>query len=79
MPDAVEPDIRVSKIDLASAFLTIALVSQSTEIESNTKVLEIWDSLKKRINLEDDDLNIIASILASGLIMNRTIKLNYDD
>jgi hypothetical protein len=76
---SVKPDIRVSKIDLASAHLTSALISQSPEIESNTKVLEIWDKIKNELIIDNDDLNITASILSSGLILNRTTKLDLED
>jgi hypothetical protein len=76
---SVEPEIRVSKIDLASAHLTNALISQSTEIESNAKVLEIWDKIKNELIIDNNDLNITASILSSGLILNRTSKLSLED
>ncbi len=77
--DSVQPEIKVTKADLSSAHLTIALVSQSVEIESNTKVLEIWNKIKAEVSFDNDDLDLITSVLASGLIQNRTMKLKISD
>ncbi len=76
---SIQPDLKVTKRDIAAAHLTIAMVSQSIEIESNAQVLKIWDLIKKEFPIEDDDFNIVSSILAGGLILNRTLKLNLED
>jgi hypothetical protein len=76
---SIQPDLRVTKRDIAAAHLTIATVSQSIEIESNAQVLKTWELIKKEFAIEDDDFHIVTSILVSGLILNRTSKLNLED
>ena len=77
--ETATPELNVTKIDLAAAHVTIAMVSQSIEIESNAKVLEIWNKLKRELSLENEDLDITAALLASGMILNRTMKLDISD
>jgi hypothetical protein len=76
---SVEPGLSVTKRDLAAAHLTIAFVSQSSEIETSGRVLGTWEELKKELSLEDDDLTITSAILSSGLILNKTMKLSISD
>jgi hypothetical protein len=77
--NSIVPNSRITKSDLAAAHLTIALISQSPEIESNAQVIEKWKKLKIELELEDDDLSVTAAILAGGLILNRTMKLQISD
>ena len=77
--NSVEPKLKVTKCDLAAAHLTIALISQTPEIESNAQVLDNWKKLKSEFEINDDDLSITAAILSGGLILNRTMKLELAD
>lgn len=76
---SMEPNLKVTKADIAAAHITIAMVSQSIEIESNAQVFKGWELIKNEFPFEDDEFNITAAILAGGLIMNRTIKLNLEN
>ncbi len=76
---AIEPDLKVTKLDLAAAHITIAIVTQTPEIETNAEVVNIWKDLKTDLQLEDDDINIISAILTGGLIQNRTKRIPQDN
>lgn len=74
----IEPTLKVSKNDLASAYLTIAIISQTPEIESHKQILDLWQQLKSELKLKDFDNEVIAAILASGLIRNMTLKIDIN-
>jgi len=74
----LEPTLKVTKIDLAAAYLTIAVVTQTPEIESHGQIITIWKQFKDDLELNNTDLDIIASILTAGLIRNMTMKLDFN-
>jgi len=74
----LEPTLKVTKIDLAAAYLTIAVVTQTPEIESHGQIINIWKRFKDDLELNNTDLDIIASILTAGLIRNMTMKLDFN-
>lgn len=74
----IEPNLKVSKIDLAAAHLTIAVITQTPEIESHGQILAIWRKIKEELELNNTDFDIIVSILTGGLIKNMTIKLDIE-
>jgi len=74
----LEPTLKVTKIDLAAAYLTIAVVTQTPEIESHGQIITIWKQFKDDLELNNTDLDIIASILTASLIRNMTMKLDFN-
>lgn len=74
----LEPALKVTKIDLAAAYLTIAVVTQTPEIESHGQIISIWKRFRDDLELNNTDLDIIASILTAGLIRNMTMKLDFN-
>jgi hypothetical protein len=74
-----EPNIRITKLDLAAAYLTIAIVTQTPEVETNAQILDIWNKIKSTIKFNDDDLDITAAILTGGILINKTMKIEIDD
>jgi hypothetical protein len=74
--NSIEPNLKVTKVDLAAGYLTIAVVTQTVEIESHAQILDIWRRFKEDLELNNMDRDIIASMLTSGLIRNMKSKLD---
>jgi len=74
----IEPNLKISKIDIAAAYLTIAIITQTPQIESHGEIIRLWSRFKEELELNNKDRDIIASILTAGLIRNMTMKLNIN-
>ncbi|WP_455392409.1 hypothetical protein [[Eubacterium] cellulosolvens] len=72
-----EPELKVTRKHLAAAYLTIAMITQTPEIESHAEILEVWRKFRRELRFEDKELDIITSILTGGLIRNMTLKLDF--
>jgi hypothetical protein len=73
----LESDIMVTKIDLAAAYLTIGVITQTPEIESNSQILQVWKKIRQELKLRDVDIDIVAAILTGGLLRNMTMKMDF--
>lgn len=71
----IKERIRVLKIvdttntDEISAFLTTTYISHSYEVETTQSTIEVWEHLRKHIDIKED-LDYVAAMLATGRIMD---------
>lgn len=70
--------IDTSSMDEVSAFLTTTFVQHSYEVESTQTIVQLWDKLRKSIDLKDD-LGFISAVLATGRIMDYKIEIDDRD
>jgi len=64
--------------DLGAAYLTMASVSHSHEIESTVSIVNLWDEVRKSIPL-NDQLDLASTILATGRIMDLRIDVKSSE
>jgi hypothetical protein len=74
----IEPELKVSRKHLAAAYMTIAVITQTPEVESHAQILQIWRQFRRDLPYEDKEADILAAILTGGLIRNMTLKLDMD-
>lgn len=64
----------LSPCDLAAAFLTSAVISQTEAVETTGSIVQFWRSLRKFLTIRDM-YDFIAAILAMGRIMEQKTQI----
>lgn len=66
--------VDTSKTDVISAFLTTTFISHTYEVESTQAIVDLWDNLRKNVNLKED-LDYISAMLATGRVRDYRFEI----
>jgi len=64
--------------DQGAAYLTMSCISHSTEVESTSSVLTLWDELRSQVSIRDN-LDLASAVLATGRIMDLRADVKSPD
>jgi hypothetical protein len=67
--------VDTSKADDISAFLTTTFISHTYEVESTQAIVNLWDNIRKNVNLKED-LDYISAMLASGRVRDYRFEID---
>ena len=69
----------IEQRDISCALISAAYVSITPPIETNSKIINLWNSTRNVANLKNEDIDFIIAILIGGIIRGMKLEDDWED